>query len=325
MMQAVQWEQPLHRLPRLMLWFLALSLLAAIIWASVANVRVYALVRGTLTPQLEPVQVNVPSAGRVVKNQVKLWQKVSKGDLLFTLDALSRDSQDAALQLSIQQNAATQARQDIAQAEIDLQNKQRQESSVRTVYNVGGVPRADMEAAEAAVNSAQAALRQARSRLASAEAQLKLLTLNQKVEVTSPIDGQVMQVSDLHVGQTLGAGQSMLAILPAGVPMVFKGTANEKDRPKLKTGAQVQIAWNGYPRQKYGVTKGKLSGVSPTSEVSSTGLVLYQVEVSLPRGNLTLKERPLLPGMIGEAQVLSDQRTVLQLFWDWVRGADPWS
>lgn len=320
-----QWEEPLHRLPRLMLWFLGLVVVCAVVWAALAQVRVSAIVHGTLAPKTQPLQVNTSIAGRVVTNRVQLWQKVKKGDLLLAVDALGRDSQDAALQLSIQQNAATQARQEIAQAEIDLTEKQRHESSTRKLYDIGGISQAEMDTASSAVRSAQAALLQARTKLSSAQAQLKLLNLNQQVRIYSPIDGQVMQLSDLHVGQTLSAGQSVISILPAGVPMVFKGNADERDRPKLRSNAQVQIAWNGYPRQKYGVSSGTLYGVSPTSEVSTTGQVSYQVEVQLPQDQLSIKNRPLVPGMVGEAQVMSGKRTVLQLFWDWVRGADPWS
>lgn len=42
-------------------------------------------------------------------------------------------------------------------------------------------------------------------------------------------------------------------------------------------------------------------------------------------GQLQLGRRTLLPGMLGEAHVLSGQKTILTLFWDWLRGADPWS
>ncbi|WP_197474649.1 efflux RND transporter periplasmic adaptor subunit [Deinococcus puniceus] len=287
----------------------------------------YAQVRGTLTPKTRPVEVNIPSAGRIVAGKIQLWQRVKKGQVLFTLDALARDPQDAALQLSIQQSAASQAQQEITSAQIDLDNKRRAETSARIIFNLGGLPRVDLEAAVDAVNTAEAQLQRAKSQLSSVQARLALLTRNQKVDVLSPIDGQVMQLSDLHVGQTLSAGQLALGILPEGVPLVFRGNAAEQDRPKLRAGSQVHIAWNGYPRQKYGVTKAILQGVAPTSEIDKGGSVSYQVEIKLPQQGraLALKDRPLVVGMVGEAQVLSGKRTVLQLFWDWIRGADPWS
>lgn len=283
--------------------------------------------RGTLAPKTQPVQVNVPSAGRVIGSLVQLWQKVKKGQVLFTLDALSRDPQDAALQLSIQRNAATQSRQDIAAAQVELADKQRVLQSTRTIFALGGVPKADLDVAVAAVHTAEAALRRAKAQLASAQAQLALLNRSRSVTVVSPIDGQITQLADLHGEQVLAAGQTALGILPAGVPLVFRGQAAERDRPKLRPGARVQVAWSGYPRQKYGVTEGVLGGIAPTSEVGKDGQLTYQVEVRLPqhRRELFLSGRPLVPGMMGEAHVLSGDRTVLRLLWDWIRGVDPWT
>jgi multidrug efflux pump subunit AcrA (membrane-fusion protein) len=327
MVSVQQWEQPMKGSARLLIWVLAAGLGSAAMWASQAKVSVYAQVRGTLAPKSQPVGVNVPSTGRVIASSAQLWQKVSKGQLLFTLDLSTRDPQDAALQQTIAQNASIQAQQDISAAQIELENRRRTEASDRSIYALGGLPKAEMDAAEAATRTAEAALQKAQSQLSAARAQLALLGRSQRVEVRSPVDGQVMQLSDLHVGQALGAGQSALAILPEGVPLVFKGAAAESDRPKLRPASRVQIAWNSYPRQKYGVSMGELSGVAPTSDLDKSGNVSYQIEVGLPQqeGRPHLGQKPLLPGMAGEAHVLADEKTVLGLFWDWLRGADPWS
>ena len=218
-----RWEQPMRGEPRLLIWLLTVSLCGATLWAAVAKVSVYAQVRGTLTPSSQPVQVTLPSTGRIVGGEVQLWQKVHKGQVLFTLDTLTRDPQDAALQLTIQQTAATQARQDIAAAQIDLATKQQAETSARTIFALGGLPQVELDTAVSATQTAQATLRRAQSQLQAAQAQLTLLARNQKVNIVSPVDGQVMQLSDLHVGQAVSGGQAALAILPEGVPLVFRG------------------------------------------------------------------------------------------------------
>lgn len=328
MMTAHRWEQPMPASVRWLVWLLSLGLAAAASWAAFARVSVYAVVRGTLTPQSQPVQINAPGAGRVVGSKVQLWQRVSKGQVLFTLDALGRDPQDAVLQLSVQNSVATQARQDIASAQIELATRLEVARNAQSIYDLGGLPRMDLEAAKSAVQTTQAVLGKAQAQLASAQAQQTLLTRSQSVTVRSPLDGQIMTLSDLHLGQVVSSGQSALQILPAGVPLVFRGEAAEQDRPKLRPDAQVQVAWNGYPRQKYGVTSGTLTKVAPTSQTDTGGQTTYQIEVALPTGAggaLRIGERALLPGMAGEAHVLSNEKTVLGLFWDWLRGADPWS
>lgn len=327
MLDAERWEKPFKGAAGLLVWVVAVSLCAALSWAAVAKVSVYAQVIGTLTPSTQPFQVNLPSGGRIVSGELQLWQTVRKGQVLFTLDTLTRDPQDAALQLAVQQNAATQARQDIAAVQIDLLTKQQAEQSARILFKLGGISLTDMSAATSAVRTAQATLQKASSQLSAAQAQLALLARNQRLQVLSPVNGQVMQLADLHVGQAVSAGQNVLAILPQGVPLIFRGSAAETDRPKLRPHSKVQIAWSSYPRQKYGVSDGVLQGVSPTSTVDSSGKMTYQVEVNINSlgQRPQLGGHPLLPGMAGEAHVLSNKKTVLGLFWDWVRGADPWS
>jgi multidrug efflux pump subunit AcrA (membrane-fusion protein) len=326
--QTHRWEQPLVAPYRVLVWLLSAGLVAGVVWAAFAKVSVYAVVRGTLESQSQPVQVNAPGAGRVVSGSLTVWQRVHKGQVLFTLSALGRDPQDAALQLTVQQSAAAQARQDIAAAEIELGLRSRAARNAQSVYDLGGLPRVELETANGAVQSVQATLARAEAQLASAQAQLSLLSRSQSIVVRSPIDGQIMALTDLHLGQVLAAGQNAVQILPQSVPLVFRGEAAESDRPKLRQAAHVQVAWNGYPRQKYGVTEGLLTEVAPTSQAAASGEVSYRVEVSLPHpatGGLSIGHRPLLPGMAGEAHVLSDQKTMLGLFWDWLRGADPWS
>jgi multidrug resistance efflux pump len=198
---------------------------------------------------------------------------------------------------------------------------------LRLFFDMGSIPRVELEAASDAFHTAQATLKSATVQLSSAQAQLDLLKRSQKVTVVSPIDGQIMQLGDIHAGQVLGERQYAIKVLPQGVPLIFRGSALGHDRPKLQLNSPVQIAWSGYPKQKYGVTKGILKGVSPTSEADSDGHLKYIIEVHLPQSDqgafLGLKR--LVPGMQGEAHVLSDDRTVLNLFWDWVRGLDPWN
>ncbi|TSA83734.1 HlyD family efflux transporter periplasmic adaptor subunit [Deinococcus detaillensis] len=314
MVETYRWEQPLQGSPRILIWLLTAG---AVGWSAFAKVSVYAVVKGTLTPRIQPLTVSIPNTGRVVGGKVQLWQKVRKGQVLFTLDLLAHDAQDAKLQLEVQKSAAAQAGQGIDSAQIDLQSKQQAAKSARAIFDLGGLSRADLEAAVAAERLAESNLQRAKSQLGSAQAQLSLQERNQQVKVISPVDGQIMQLSDIHVGQAVNGGQSVLSILPEGERLIFRGKAAESDRPKLRTDSRVQIAWNGYPRQKYGVTNGLLQGVAPTSDTdAANGNVTYQVEVELPLegGRLQLAGRSLVPGMVGEAHVLSSEKTVLASF-----------
>lgn len=334
--ETYRWEQPMKSSARLMVWLLLLLVLAVTFWAYFAKVRVYVIVRGLLVPQRQAVQVSAPTAGRIIDSRLKLWKKFKKGEVLYVLDTVGRDTTDTSLQSDMQRNAIAQAKANLAIAKADYNNRKESERRIRSVYEIGGIPRSDLDSAVLAVRSAEAQLQRTRADLKTAQTRLKMLDRNQKVKVRAPIDGQIMQMADLYVGQVVSASQSNLQILPEGVSLIFRGNAPEQDRPKLLKGARVQIAWNGYPRQKYGVTVGSLAAVSPTSSVAGAGAVAntgnlgppqYEIEVSFPQpdtGPPTLNGKPLYTGLAGEARVQSEERTMMNLFWEWLRGLDPW-
>lgn len=327
MNEYVRWEQPLYRLPRLTIWIMSAAVLCALFWAAHTNVRLYADMQGTLMPEQPPVQINAPRSGRVLTGPLQQWQTVKKGTPLVTLDALSGDASDAQLQLSIQQSTLRQAEQDILAAQTDLSAKKSVLEQARMLYEIGGLPRNDLDKAQQETAQASTALNRAQAARAAAQAQLTLLSRSQKVVITSPINGQITQLADLHDGQTVTAGTNLMSILPQGGHLVFRGFVAERDRPKLHSGATVQIAWNSYPRQKYGVTDAVVKAVAPTSTVNDKGLATYQLDVTLnePSATWKLGDRALLPGMVGEAHILSKNRTILAVFFDWIRGIDPWN
>ncbi|WP_425144803.1 efflux RND transporter periplasmic adaptor subunit [Deinococcus sp.] len=319
---AYRWERPLNVGVRWTFWLLLALIAALLAWAAVARVEVYALVGGSAATLTPPASVTAPLGGHITALYVQSFQHVRRGQALLRLDVVGSDAQDSALQLSVQRDLITQAVRDQAALQAALSQKERAAEQAGALYRLGSGSRQDAQNAQADLDVALANIQKVEAQLQSARAQYQQLSRRQEVVLSSPADGQLTGLADLHVGLTVLAGQSLAQVVVAGEPLIFKGQGLESDRPKLRLGAEVELAWNGYPRQKYGVTHGTLAAVAPISSGNPGSAAAYDLQVRL--ADTRIQGRPILPGMLAEARVISGRKTALALFWDWVRGANPW-
>ncbi|MBO1438539.1 HlyD family efflux transporter periplasmic adaptor subunit [Meiothermus sp. CFH 77666] len=302
-----------------------LWLLLALVLAWCTPVQVYALALGALQPKGEVVQVLAPSSGRLARFVLTPNRQVRKGELLLELDTLGLSPQEAQAQLQAAESQVEEARRALAQQQEILLQRQRLARLQAELYAVGGVARVEYQEAQDNLRQAQAAVQLAQARVRTALAQLATLRTRRSLRVYSPTQGQVLQAASLRAGEWVSAGQPLAQILLHDVPLVFRGYVPERERPKLREGARAEVAWNAYPRQRFGLSMGRVSRISPSTLVVSNTPV-YEVEILLDSLELKSPEgvRRLLPGLAGEARVIAARRNLLSLLWDWIRGVNPW-
>nr|WP_243455298.1 HlyD family efflux transporter periplasmic adaptor subunit [Meiothermus sp. CFH 77666] len=297
----------------------------ALVLAWCTPVQVYALALGALQPKGEVVQVLAPSSGRLARFVLTPNRQVRKGELLLELDTLGLSPQEAQAQLQAAESQVEEARRALAQQQEILLQRQRLARLQAELYAVGGVARVEYQEAQDNLRQAQAAVQLAQARVRTALAQLATLRTRRSLRVYSPTQGQVLQAASLRAGEWVSAGQPLAQILLHDVPLVFRGYVPERERPKLREGARAEVAWNAYPRQRFGLSMGRVSRISPSTLVVSNTPV-YEVEILLDSLELKSPEgvRRLLPGLAGEARVIAARRNLLSLLWDWIRGVNPW-
>jgi multidrug efflux pump subunit AcrA (membrane-fusion protein) len=318
--RTMEWHRPLWSGTRFTVWILIVLVIAAVAWASVTKMQVYALVQGKLEPKGNMIEANAGYGGRVLEVRVKPWDHVSKGDVLLVFDALATDARDSAAQLEKTKLEQEQALQALALAQVDVSSQQRLFDDQRVLYDIGAVARNDFENARDALRKAHLSVSQANARLAGARLEQRRLEERRRTVLFAPVSGQVASLSVEHPGELVAPGAKAAEIVPDGVPLVLRGYVAEADRPKLRGGAVAEVSWNAYPRQKYGFTAGRVTGISPTSA--------GRYEVLIGFDHLELRGeygvRRLLPGMTAEARAIATTKTALEMLWDWVRGVNPW-
>lgn len=200
---------------------------------------------GLVEPSSELIEVGTQRSGIVTRLDVRPGDRVTKGQLLFTIDA-----RDARSQLGERTASVQLARERVDSASVELASAQR----LYSLYANVGDPRAVAEqqvidrrnardSAAARLEVAKAELRQAQAQAASARTAVGLL------EVRAPQSGTVLQVNT-RVGQFANAGpgpgdQDPLIVLGETNPLHVRVDIDENEIGRVAMGNAAIVSPRG--------------------------------------------------------------------------------
>jgi multidrug resistance efflux pump len=321
MTSSYTWEKPFSNSFRFTFYLLLAFVLAGLYWAYWTKTQVYVLVPGSLEPKGQIITLAAPVAGRVTNVRATPWANVQKGEVLFELDALGTNQAQSQLQLGMKEAELSEAEHSLAVAREDVTQQQRLFEQATQLWDAGAIPKNEYLLAQENFNKSRETLAQLEARLETATLAMTQAQQNSSFIITSDTAGRIAQLTVRNEGDIVSYGAPLAEVLPDDVLLIFKALAPESSRPKLKIGSPAEIAWNGLPRQKYGVSQGEVVAISPTVIVKD-GRAVYEVEISVASLELTYKDKTqtVLPGMAGEVRIISSRQNVLSLVWDWLRG-----
>ena len=131
--------------------------------------------------------------------------------------------------------------------------------------------------------------------------------------LVSPIDGKVTFTEIWSVNQNVTAGKAVFTVVPETASELVGKAKLPIDRSgKVKEGQKVNIRFNNYPDNQFGMVKGVVKSISliPTEEGN------YMVEVSFPEGLKTTynKELPLSQEITARADIITEDTRLLEQF-----------
>ena len=103
----------------------------------------------------------------------------------------------------------------------------------------------------------------------------------------APVDGIVSSLDLQNPGKVLQAGQTIAEIAPKGMPLVLSTILSNREAGFVKPGMPVQIKFDAYPYQDYGVIPGQVVSISADAETNDRLGEVYRVEVALERDHIT--------------------------------------
>lgn len=134
--------------------------------------------------------------------------------------------------------------------------------------------------------------------------------------LVAPIDGKMSFSNYWSENQNITAGEEILSIIPEDKGKLLGKVQLPITRSgKVKPGQKVNIRFDNFPDNEFGMVRGVVQNISlvPYKAGEENN---YSVDIGLPEGLVTSykRELPYLPEMTGQADIVTDDISVLERF-----------
>lgn len=135
--------------------------------------------------------------------------------------------------------------------------------------------------------------------------------------LTSPISGIVQSIPDTALGRYIEPGGLVAEVVPRDVALRFAARLEPRNAGFVTAGQPVVLKVDAYDFSRYGSLEARVSEVSPTTITDPNGSSYYEVliEVASPYFLDDPERYSLLPGMTGEADIITGNKTVFEYLW----------
>lgn len=131
----------------------------------------------------------------------------------------------------------------------------------------------------------------------------------------TPINGEITLTQYWTKNQNVTTGDIVFNIIPDNQgEIIGKALLPTERSGKVKTGQKVNIRFSNYPDKEYGIVRGYIKNISLMPITNGTEKKHYMIDIQLPDGLKTTynKELPFLPEMEGQADIITEDITLLE-------------
>jgi adhesin transport system membrane fusion protein len=135
--------------------------------------------------------------------------------------------------------------------------------------------------------------------------------------LTSPVRGLVKNIRTGTIGGVVSPGAPMMEIVPIGSRVLIEARIKPRDIGFVRVGQAAEVKLAAYDYTTYGGLHGKIEYISPDAlgdvDRAAADATYYRVMLRTDRSTLKEKGKPLpiLPGMTGQVEVRTGERSVL--------------
>ncbi|WP_394150053.1 HlyD family type I secretion periplasmic adaptor subunit [Vibrio maritimus] len=149
------------------------------------------------------------------------------------------------------------------------------------------------------------------ARVRSGEAKLSNTVL------ISPVQGLVQSIPSTKAGAVIQPGGTVVEIVPIGGKADFKAKLSPRDIGFVNEGQPARVKVDAFDYSRFGALRGVVESISPTTTKDEKGNIFYEVTVSVDKPYF--RDDPerfaILPGMTGEVDITTGEKTVFQYLW----------
>ena len=239
----------------------------------------------------QTVDVVPRTAGRLVTMNVKLGDRVSRGQTLARIEdqEINEQVKQAEASFEVAQATIRQRQADVKFSQVNLERSQ-------SLFQRQLLPRQSLDDAEARQVAAEAQLDLARAQLSQTQARLDELRIAKgNTNVTSPVNGFVSQ-RNMDVGAWASQQAPVASVVDLSSVRLVANVV-EKDLRLVNAGDPARVVVDAYPGETF---SGRIARVAPVLDPATR---TAEIEIEVPNGDFRLK-----PGMYARMSVTIESR-----------------
>jgi hemolysin D len=134
------------------------------------------------------------------------------------------------------------------------------------------------------------------------------------MQLASPVDGTVQQLSVHTVGGVVSEAQPLMVIVPVGSAVEVDVAIENKDVGFIRPGQVAQVKLETFPFTRYGTVPGTVRFVSQDAVMNEKRPSVFQARLALDKSSITVDERvvALTAGMAVQAEIRTGGRRVIE-------------
>jgi hemolysin D len=131
----------------------------------------------------------------------------------------------------------------------------------------------------------------------------------------APVGGMISSLNVRNPGEVVQVGQTVAEIAPEQRPMVITAVLPNQEAGLVKPNMPVQLKFDAFPYQTYGVIPGRVQRISPDAKPDEKLGNVYRMEIALDR-NYVMKDNQKVffkSGQTASVEIVTRQRRVMDV------------
>lgn len=137
----------------------------------------------------------------------------------------------------------------------------------------------------------------------------------------APVSGVISALNVSNTGEVMQAGQTIAEIAPSTAPLVLSALLPSHEAGLVDVGMPVNVKFDAFPYQDYGMATGEVLSISPDAEMNETTGAAYRVKIGLDDLDMEHEGKiiSLRAGQTASAEIVVQQRRIISLVLDPIR------
>ena len=143
---------------------------------------------------------------------------------------------------------------------------------------------------------------------------------SRRTEVVAPVAGTVNKLFVDTIGGVVKSGEPLVQIVPLDAPVIIEARLSPQDRAEVWPGLPAVVKVSAYDFALYGGLRGKVLDISPDALSDEHNEPYFRVRLEADAKSFG-GDRPVIPGMMAQVDILTGSHTVLG---DLLRPVERW-